>query len=416
MYIIKVLTAVLLVTVVNAEKKIELEDIEEDNLKSEREKDFEKSGNHVQGPSGGSGLGVIPLEYVKNGYLRYYEAQTAQPRYVQQYAVTEAPERPPSGEPHGYGQTQPAMVGYLSNIPMQLYFVPQFYNEPAEQASNSQHAAQYRPAQSGYSNSPDDTQHHNNNVVPTFVAPTGNTYPQQYSTPVGYFSYNQPHLPSAHASVTPVIAYPNAQYPSPIPTPPIKSYPENTQFADTNNVDDDKYVQHVQHQEYPRYYNSRVPSREEYDYRGTVNKLPHPNPLLLNPQPPHLSHIPKALPIYRPLTKPIYAAGGALIANTFTPRPNEAYGVPFKRRPNSLLDSYVPSSLQLEYMKRGYTKDPLSAYEALSSGRNLHQVYPMPRYYERGFLPNQMYHTAAGGITYGYHKRTPKIDKTTKKK
>ncbi|XP_045499921.1 uncharacterized protein LOC123697445 [Colias croceus] len=430
MLLFKVATAALLVLVVTAEKKIELQDIEEDNLKSEREKDYGPAEPRSEGPSGGTAPDSVPLEYLKNNFIRYYDAPsgtTQQPRYVQQYAVTESPEGPQTGPKPQYEQAPQQTYGYLSNVPMQIYLVPQYYNEPVQQSANTQHGVQYTappaPQVSSYPSAPENVQQHPNyNIATTYGVPAGNRLIQPYTTPVAYIGYAQPTLAPPQPSVTPVIAYqtPVVNFPTALTAPPLKNYQQNIQY-ESNTIADhgagihgQKYTPQPQisynsQQEFPRYYNSRAPVGD--DYRSNPIELPHPSPLLLKPSPPHLSHIPKALPIYRPLSKPIYASGNALISNTFTPKPSEAYGVPYKRRPNSLLDSYIPSSVQLEYLKRGYTRDPPSTYEALSSGRNFPPVFPVPRYYERGFLPNQMYQTAAGGVTFGHHKRAPKLFK-----
>ncbi|CAF4856021.1 unnamed protein product [Pieris macdunnoughi] len=414
MILFKIYAVALLVAAAIADKKIELEDIEEDNLKSERQTEYEK-----ERPQGPSAVSAPDLGYLKNNFIQYYDAPsptTQHPRYVQQYAVTESPEA--QSKPQ-YDQHQP--VGYISNVPM-LYIVPQYYNEQIPQAQP--HGTQYAPSgpQNSYPTSPEQQQQQNY-VVPTFITPTGNAqvprFIQPYTTPVAFIGYPQPTLPPPQPSASPPQSYqtyqsPIANYQTALVAPPFKNYQQINHYS--NSIDQNHGQgfssqaegPYVPHQEYPRYYNSRAPVRD--DYRTSI-ELPHPSPLLLKPSPPHLSHIPKALPTYRPLSKPIYATSGPLISTAFTPKPAEAYGVPFKRRPTSLLESYIPSSVQLEYLKRGYTKNALSTYEALSSGRGFPQVYPTPRYYERGFLPNQMYHTAAGGVTFGQHKRAPKLSK-----
>ncbi|XP_063828505.1 uncharacterized protein LOC135077903 [Ostrinia nubilalis] len=436
MLVFKIAPVFLLVLTVGAEKKIELQDIEEDNLKSEKEKDSDKSEPRSEAAQPG-----LPLEFLKNGLLRYFEAPThqeqpQQPRYVQQYAVTEAPERPPTAAPkaqYGPPTAQQAMVGYLSNVPMQIYLVPQYYSDQSEQNVNAQNGVQYHTAPAvtrvAYPTAPEAVQTQTNYIeVPTYVTPTGKTYQyQQYSSPVTYVSYTpQPTVATAQATVAPVLAYqmPVVQYPTAIVAPPVaKGYYQPAQFSDTNAVDDTQENEeepqkqypaqtespHTKSPDYPRYYSARQPFRDEYRHNA-VPELPPPNPLLLKGHPPHLSHIPKALPMYRPLHKPVYNGGG-FISNGYSPRPPEAYNLPFKRRPTSLLDSYIPSSLQIEYLKRGYSKDPLQVYEALATGRHYNHAPVTPRHYERGFLPNQMYHTAAGGVTYGHYKRATKADK-----
>ncbi|XP_047534340.1 altered inheritance of mitochondria protein 3-like [Vanessa atalanta] len=438
MFLLKIAPIFLLALTVAAEKKIELQDIEEDNLRSEKEKQYEKSEGQQQG-YGASAPGLVPLDYLKNNFVQYFNPTQApqQNRYVHQYAVTEQPERPPVTPKPQYGTpTQQAMVGYLSNVPMQIYLVPQYYNEPTEQAAHPRPEVQLpAPAVTQVSyQEPQNVQQHTGYIqVPTYVTPTSKTYLQPYNAPVSYYSYTQPTIAPAQASVTPVLAYqmPVVHYPTAISAPPPKDYYQSHQYIDTNSVDESQnndlnnpksYPSHFEEplpkpsgSGYPRYYNSRTPIRDEY--RHPI-ELPSPSPLLLKAPPAHLAHIPKALPFYRPSTKPVYQTGGGYISSTFTPRPNENYAIPLKRRPTSLLDSYIPSSIQIEYMKRGYTKDSLSAYEALSSGRHLSQLPQssvIPRHYERGFLPNQMYHTAAGGITYGHHKRAPKLDKVSQK-
>ncbi|XP_073945798.1 uncharacterized protein isoform X1 [Choristoneura fumiferana] len=434
----KVALVCVLALAVAADKKIELQDIEEDNLKSEQEKEVDKSEPRSQNVGAPSAPGLLPLDFFKNGLLRYFENQVPQqPRYVQQYAVTEPPERPPTQiatpkSQYGAGVPQQAMVGYLSNIPMQIYLVPQYYNENGERAANTQPAVQYAAPPisrvQSYPSAPEGIQPQNNFIeVPTYVTPSGKTYIQQ---PVAYVSYAAPStVAPVQATVAPMLyQVPVVQYPTALAAPPVvpKGYYPNSQYSETNNVEEvqENEVENPKEYsqtetsytkpptpEFPRYYSSHAPFREEQRHTS-ISELPPPNPLLLKGSPPHLSHIPKALPIFRPLSKPVYAAGGNFISSAYSPKPSESYGNPYKRRPMSLLDSYVPSGVQLEYLKRGYVKDPLVAYEALSSGRNFPH-YPVPRHYERGFLPNQMYHTAAGGITYGHYKRTPKIDKSS---
>ncbi|XP_052750354.1 uncharacterized protein LOC113520936 [Galleria mellonella] len=442
MLLLKIAPVFLLVLIVGAEKKIELEDIEEDNLKSEKQNEIEKSDARSQSTSSSSGPGLLPFEFLKNGFLRYFESPTRgqapqQQRYVQQYAVSEAPERAPVVTPkvqYGPPATQQAMVGYLSNVPMQIYLVPQYYNEQSEQPSNTQSAVQYvkqgltNPA--AYPSAPEAVQTQTNYVeIPTYVTPAGKTFVQQYTPPVAYVQYTaQPTVAAAHATVAPVIAYqPVMQYPTAIAAPPVvtKGYYENVQYQDGNTVEEiqenDEEIQkqyssqaeipYTKSPELPRYYNSRAPIREEYRH-SPVPELPPPSPLLIKAPPSHLAHIPKALPIFsKPLVKSAFPSGSG---HGYTQRPYDGYMPHYKRRPTSLLDSYIPSSIQIEYLKRGYTKDPLVAYEELSNGRHFSHAPVVPRHYERGFLPNQMYQTAAGGVTYGHYKRTPKVEKVTK--
>ncbi|KAL4711106.1 hypothetical protein ACJJTC_009477 [Scirpophaga incertulas] len=430
MLVLKIAPVFLVVLVVGAEKKIELQDIENDNLKSEKEKDIETSEPRSES---------LPLEFLKNGLLRYFEAPThtqqpQQPRYVPQYAVTEPPERPVGPSPktqYGSPSAQQAMVGYLSNVPMQIYLVPQYYNDQSEQGVSSPGVQYAAPSMTriAYPTGPESGQTQTNYIeVPAYVTPTGKSLVQPYSSPVAYVTYSpQPTAAPTPATAVAPILVPVVQYPTAIVAPPVapKGYYQSQHYEtnavdDTNDNDEDAQKQYVTQTdppyskptvEYPRYYSSRTPVRDDFRH-STVSELPPPNPLLLKGPPPHLSHIPKALPMYRPLSKPVYA-GASVISTAYTPRPLDAYGVPYRRRPNSLLDSYIPSALQLEYLKRGYSKDPLAIYEALSGARHFGHSPVSPRHYERGFLPNQMYHTAAGGVTYGHYKRTPKLDKTT---
>lgn len=73
---------------------------------------------------------------------------------------------------------------------------------------------------------------------------------------------------------------------------------------------------------------------------------------------------------------------------------------PYERKPSSLLDSYIPSSLQIAYLNKGYSKEPLKTYELIAS-----QGYK----YENGFLPNQMYATPDGGVEFRNYKRHAKL-------
>lgn len=435
-----------------AEKKIELQDIEEDNLKSERDKDYDKPNQHVES-SIDSGA-ATPLDFLKGGFLRYFEnsgQQQQSPRYVHQYSVTETPERPPPvvppPKPHYLPSApasapQQAMVGYLSNVPMQIYLVPQYYNEVSEGSASGHSGVQYTATPPGarvaaYPTASEAVQTQSNYIeVPAYAPPTSSrTYGQQYTQNVpAYVGYSaQPtHAPTASPTIAPVVTYqiPVVQYQTAgvvtqPQAPPNGHYYQAPHYTETNAVEEvqetdeenSKQYTHAEvsytkapNAEFPRYYTSRQPPREEYRYNH-ITELPHPSPLLLKPHPPHLAHIPKALPSYRPASsKPIYGPSNHIPGPLI--RPSEPFGVPsFKRRPISLLDSYIPSSVQLEYMKRGYTNDPLVAYEALSSGRHFSNSPLPPRHFERGFLPNQMYHTAAGGVTFGHYKRTPKVDK-----
>ncbi|XP_059062744.1 uncharacterized protein LOC131855480 [Achroia grisella] len=442
MLILKVAPVFLLALIVAAEKKIELEDIEEDNLKSEKEVNIEKSEARSENPSSSSGNGLLPFEFLKNGFLRYFESPThaqapQQQRYVQQYAVSEAPERASDVAPkvqYGPPATQQAMVGYLSNVPMQIYLVPQYYNEQQEQGPNAQPAVQYVKPDvtkvAAYPTAPEAVQTQTNFVeIPTYVTPAAKTYVQHYSPPVTYVQYTAQPTVATHATVAPVVAYqPVVQYPTAIAAPPVvtKGYYENVQYSDGNTLEDiqetgeesqkqyspQSDVTYTKSPNYPRYYNSHAPVRQEYGH-SPVPELPPPSPLLIKAPPPHLAHIPKALPIFsKPLIKTGYPSGSG---HGYTQRPFEGYVQHYKRRPTSLLDSYIPSSIQIEYLKRGYTKDPLVAYEELSSGRHFPHAPVVPRHYERGFLPNQMYQTPTGGVTYGHYKRTPKVDKIIKK-
>ncbi|XP_075977123.1 uncharacterized protein LOC142977232 [Anticarsia gemmatalis] len=445
MIVLKVATVFLLALTVGAEKKIELQDIEEDNLRSEKEKELEKSDGRPPTSGAGTGPGLVPLDFLKSGLLRYFETPTPAPqqqRYVHQYAVTEQPERPSPVARVQYAPPAPqqAMVGYLSNVPMQIYLVPQYYSDQSDnhQSHNPHANTQYQPGVArvaAYQTAPEAVQTQSNYIeVPTYVAPTGKAYVQQYSQPVTYVGYPaQPTIAPPQATVTPVVTYqvPVVQYTPAVvaPTTAPKTYYQSPQYSETNSVDEVHDHEEDQRQystqtegpyhkppppEFPRHYNSRAPLNDEYrGHPNAISELPHPNPVLIKAPPPHLAHLPKALPIYRPLTKPVYHGSGGFGSNGFTPRPHELYGPPaFKRRPTSLLDSYIPSSLQVEYLKRGIVKEPLAVYDALASGRLPH---PIPRHYERGFLPNQMYHTGAGGVTFGHYKRTPKVDKVSHK-
>lgn len=409
---------------VEAEKKIELEDIEEDNLrselKSELEKDHDKS-DAQQNSAPVEGQGFNSLDFMKNGLLRFFEnseiqsihPQQQQQRYLHQYAVTEPPERySTAGSTSQYvPQPQQAMVGYLSNMPMQIYLVPQFYSTPvaptaapvlAEFNQNGLHGA-------GSAN--------NYIEAPAYSPPT--------ASPPTFVYRAQPTAAPALATAQPVITYQPYQVPflnynshvpgiQLVPSTASKSYYGNKDYSETNLIDDDTNQSETppkyhppSEATFPRHYNSRAPFRGHQYKHHDVPDLPHPSPLILKGPPAHLSHIPRALPMQRPYTKQVYQESD-LTSSSLSPRPYFSLGQ-FKRRPTSLLDSYIPSSLQVEYLKRGLAKDPASLYDALSSGRLPHLA--IPRHVEKGFLPNQMYPTAAGGVTYGHYKRNPKIEK-----
>lgn len=423
-----------------AEKKIELQDIEEDNLKSEKESVIYKSDQGSQDNGSGTGPGLVPFDLVKNNILRYFDHQPPPPqqRYVHQYAVTETPERsstagavqysPPTGP-------QQAMVGYLSNFPMQVYLIPQHYNDHTlnNRQQINQHY-QYQPQGvtrvAAYQTAPEPVQTQSNYIeIPGYVAPTGKTSVPQYASPL-YVDYQaQPTAAPTQVSVTPVVTYqvPVIEYtPTAVqPTNAPIQYYNNPHYNDNNSVDDERdqanrprqyniqtdFPSHKPLPEFPRHYNSQVPIRGDYRpvHSNAITELPHPNPVILRGSPSHLAHLPKVLPVYRPITRPVYQGGIGQASNSISPRPHDIYGPPlFKRRPTSLIDSYIPSKVQFEYVKRGLVKEPSAVYDALSNGRLPH---PIPRNFERGFLPNQMYHTGAGAVTYGHFKRTPKVDK-----
>ncbi|XP_037873293.1 uncharacterized protein LOC110385577 [Bombyx mori] len=409
------------------EKKIELQDIEEDNLKSEKETELGNSGHGLQ-TSSNSETGLIPLEFLKSGLLRYFQATPApESRYLHQYSVSEAPERiqAPVVQPKpqfGTSATQQAMVGYLSNVPMQIYLVPQYYDQSGHERT-PQSAIQYTSAGAtragDYQGQHEAVQTQTNYIeVPAYVTPTAKTYVPHYTSHVVNFTPRPTVAPQP--TVSSVIYRPSIlQYQAPAivaQNSPAKQYYQNVQYTETTDIDEGQEhedsnsnthaevtYQKVPAQEYHRHYPSRTPLREEYRH-STVPELPHPNSLLLKGSP---SHIPKALPLYRPITQPVYS--NAIHNTVFTPRPQPPpYASPFKRRPTSLLDSYIPSHVQIEYMRRGFAKNPAEAFEALSSGRHLTHSHAPPGNYERGFLPNQMYHTAGGGVTFGHYKRSPK--------
>ncbi|XP_047028411.1 extensin-2-like [Helicoverpa zea] len=422
MFFLKVATIFLAVLAVGAEKKIELQDIEEDNLRSElrsdQEKEYDKSDPQHSGPA--TGPEFNSLDFMKSGLLKLFQNTQPKPpeppqpqRYVHQYAVTEQPERhaPAGGKAHlASGAAQHAMVGYLSNMPMQIYLVPQY---DQNQHSNS-HQAVYQPPSAPATAS---------NYIPVqnYLGPRGK--PVEFLPPQQPVTYVYHPTPTAHPTlptVTPVITYQlpvyNVNPRLHVPGSP-KPYYSNPEYTDTNAVDELSEQEPKRYStqteipyiptlsEFPRHYNSRAPIREQFRHPG-VPELPRPNPLLYNAPPPHLSNIPRTLPVlHRPLPKPEYQ-DGELLYNTLHPRPSN--NPPFKRRPASLLDSYIPSKLQVEYLKRGLAKDPSALFDALSLGRLPHTI---PRHVERGFLPNQMYSTAAGGVTFGHYKRNPKVEK-----
>lgn len=434
-----------------ADKKIELQDIEDDNLKSEKKTEYDTAEQQPQISDPSSGLGLASLDFLKNGFPRYFvghpQSQVPQrSQYVHQYDVTEQPERHPAitsklqygpavhrqqSYPHQQQIQQPqqAMVSYLSNVPMQIYLVPQYYNEASGQGARVQSAAQYTTSGGGhvsdYPTGPEAVQTQNNyEEVPTYVAPVQKTYMPHYSSqPVSYVSIAAPAV-APTPTIAPLLGYqvPVVQYDVGAQHSPKGYYYPH--YTETNAVGEgeegiDESPKHytstdISYAKSPaneyRYYSVRPHPRDEYR-KNQISELPHPNSLLFKPSPPHLSHIPKALPIHRPLNKPVYGTGPNHPPVPLVLRQHEPNGVfPNKRRPTSLLDSYVPSSLQIEYMKRGFTNDPIAAYEALSSGRHFAHAQA-PRHYERGFFPNQMYQTAGGSAYFGHLKRTPKIDK-----
>ncbi|KOB73907.1 Uncharacterized protein OBRU01_09875 [Operophtera brumata] len=427
----KVAPILLLILVVRAEKKIELQDIEDDNLKSEKETEYDTKEQPSQISSPSSGPGLASLDFLRNGFLQYVKGHpqpqqlSQRSQYVHQYDVTEPPERTPLNTQYSpvihqhqqqNQQPQQAMVGYLSNVPMQIYLVPQYYNEGSEHVQPAQYTtsgsgrvtgysehvqpAQYTTSGSGpvagYSPAPEAIQTQNNyNEAPRYVAPVKTYLPQYSSQPVSYVNIAPTPTIASLLYQLPVVQYNAGAVIAPQSLPKGYYYPghsETNTLGDGEEGIDESQKQYtsstdVSYAKSPdeyRYYSARPPPRDEYK-NNHISELPHPNSLLIKPSPPHLSHIPKALPIYRPLNKPYSGPSHA---------PLRQREPPYRRRPTSLLDSYVPSSLQIEYMKRGFTNDPVAAYEALSSGR--HFSGPAQRHFERGFLPNQMYHSAGG--------------------
>lgn len=417
-----------------SEKKIELQDIEEDNLKSENHNDEETNDARSQGPD----PTPTSLEALKSGFLRYYQSPNAepqQPRYVQQYDVTEPPVEEPKQH---YVLPNPQQIGYFSNTPMQVYLVPQYYNEPQEQTVNQHNAGHYSAPTStrvaSYHTAPEPVQTQTNYIqIPNYVPQTGKTFvQQQHSEPIAYFTYNSQPAKAVHPTVTPTVSYhtPVVHYtPSASQHGPPKEYVhqkyQSAQYTDTNAVEEvqetveqrpHNYPTHTEiiyhnppKPEYTQTFALNTPLKTDYHHKHIV-EVPHTSQIIYKTPVQHVPHIPKVLPLQRPPTK-VYTSIEHFVPQPYTHRPPEPYGPPFKRRPTSLLDSYIPSSVQIEYMKRGFAKDPLEAYEALSSGRHLQPTQVAPRHFERGFLPNQMYHTAGGGITFGHYKRSPKLDR-----
>lgn len=403
----QIATFFLVALAVVAEKKIELQDIEEDNLRSELKSEIEKDHDKSDGQKNSvpeAGLGYNSLDFMKTGLLKFFENAQTQPlhqqqqqRYVHQYAVTEQPERlAPVENKEQYEPRAPhqAMMGYLSNMPMQIYLVPH-YSQPAAPAPQTFELAEFN------SNGRLNTAMPNNYV--------------EAAQPVTYIYQAQPTATPALATVQPILGFQVPVLHNPIPrllapTNVGQSYIARPEYRDTNTIDEHTSQTEIPQYtstepDYPRYYNSRAPIRGQYNNHGVPN-LPHPTPLLLKAPPAHLAHVPRVLPMHRPYTKAVYQEGD-IVSSSLAPRPYGGHG-PFKRRPNSLLDSYVPSSVQIEYLKRGLAKDPSTLYDALASGRLPHTI---PRHLERGFLPNQMYATAAGGVTYGHHKRNSKVER-----
>ncbi|GBP73939.1 hypothetical protein EVAR_56096_1 [Eumeta japonica] len=442
--------ACMLLALSSAEKKIELQDIEEDNLRSEKEKDEDVAQPRAQ--SAAIAKEFLPLEFLKNGIIRNFEnPQLSQQQYVQQYDVTETPEERPTSQPQynlPTAQAKQGTIGYLSNLPMQIYFVPQYF-EAAQQAPQSR--IKYTHVDTGsYQTAPESVQSQNNYVeVPAYVTPTGKAFiPElpQYTfvyTPQPTVSPGNVHVSAVVPSPPPLLTGPQASpapvkgynYPVPViqyqpsaPSNPSQNYyPDYVHYTETNPVHEvsgneigsPKYSTQSEisytkgsASEFPRYYNSRAPIRENPRHHG-VPELPPPSPLLLRPQPSHLAGTPKILPMFRPFTKPMYShIQSSILQGAVSPRPYDINPVSFNKRPTSLLDSYIPSSVQVEYLRRGLVKEPLATYDLLASGRHSHFPQVNPRQLERGFLPNQVFHTAAGGVTYGhYKKRTPKSNK-----
>ncbi|XP_068631945.1 uncharacterized protein [Battus philenor] len=423
---------ILAICCVIAEKKIELQDIEEDNLKSEKEFNYE-----IEEPQSDDreASDEAPLEYLKSGVLRYFRGPSPtqgpqQQRYTQQYAVTEPQERSVTPAPqYGPPEAQQAMVNYLKNVPMQVYLIPQY-----DESSRTHTEARYQGQvvnQFNYSTPDLEQTLHNYVDVQSYGAPTATPHMQEYQSPLTYESVSV--QPNAATTIAPLVSYqvPVIQYQTALVPPPTlpasiqqhytKLFYPNVQYnqgqfenVQENGIKSQNYYSaqrevpsvKSQVQEITRHYNSRKPYREDYTKSNPV--LPHPSPMLLKAPPPHLAHIPKALPMHRPWSKPVYNNGGFGAASSAT-KPFELYGPPPKTRPTSLLDSYVPSHVQVEYLKRGIIKDPLVAYEALSRGKFMSPLSPASGHYESGFLPNQAFHTAIGRSFYGHYKRSPNM-------
>ncbi|CAH2041522.1 unnamed protein product, partial [Iphiclides podalirius] len=435
----EIVPVLLLALTVAAEKKIELQDIEEDNLKSEKGTNYENVETRVDIEQD---RGSVPIEYLNSGLFRYFKSPlptqaTQQQRYIQQYDVTEPQEGAPVTPAPHYGppSAQRPVANYVSNVPVQFYLVPQYQTEQVSNSHTEAHYSGHGTSQVESYPTPETEETQSNYIEGrTYITPTAKTYIQPVPTPVTYVSYSaQPTIAPATASISPVLTYqlPVVQYHTAVSPSAhqqdsqhsVKVLYETARHNQAQVEGDQENVIESQNylpthtdvsytksetQDIPRYYNSRTPLREEYT--NVKSELPHPSPLLLKAPPPHLAHLPKALPVHRPWGKSVYSSG-VFGGGGFSSRPNEPYGPHLKRRPTSLLDSYIPSSIQIEYLKRGIIKDPLVAYEALSRGRHFGHPQPSGRHFESGFLPNQMFHTSGGGTFYGHYKRSPKVNR-----
>lgn len=171
------------------------------------------------------------------------------------------------------------------------------------------------------------------------------------------------------------------------------------------------YIGFVQNQAYANnLVEDQGPATEEHTQQEEVVEK-RPSIIPIRPLPP--VHVPRVLPQYaHEVSRPIYShISGNLVkeqsvkvVDQDSHRPSHSLGSNLegfvRRKPNSLLESYIPSSVQLEYLRRGLSKEPLATYDAVAQSHG----FPVKNF-ERGFLPNQMYPTAGGGVTYGHFKR-----------
>lgn len=447
------------------EKKINLDDIEQDNLKSEQASEDDKSEIKY---SAQPGLRAEPSAH--------YGAQHSDVQNTIQYAVEEPnPSDQPEGDypAHATGakyvdlnrlqhqgqqivyngnhQSAPQYAvpppsqhpGLLQRTPMTLVLVPQIDTSSSNSVvlyANNQHQQQYQQKlpviayQQVYQEQTPYT--HQQNAINVESAEEGQQS-EEHAPQTQYLPSPVQDEANSHEIQVQHPQYVAAQYQE---QPQQYAAQPEYQQQQVEYAEPQGHAPRYQYTSQPQQYAvfSQVPQKQLYTQVNYKYLPPSEN---LNGRPQHAigygggrpSHFygkpdetPKVLSQYaHGISRPIYShISGNLVQDHYKPRyspnsqalehshvPQSGNGIeeefraihnhyPYERKPSSLLDSYIPSSLQIAYLNKGYSKEPLKTYELIAS-----QGYK----YEKGFLPNQMYATPNGGIEFRNYKRQAKL-------